>query len=278
MCKRALFDHPLNLAVDICNNVYVTDTSNNSIRKITPDGSVSTLIGKKGDTLKRPDGIVVDDDGNVYVADAGNSVIRKISKSEEGQQIVSIVAGSLKERGYVDGSASISRFVSPQGLTIDSNGNLYVLDSCNRVVRKITKNLQVLTVAGTGERGLQDTKLGVNPLFSYPIGITHDRSGNLYVTDAHCIRKICYSAQRNMKKIEEDFTNFISATNLWESKPELPCIFREVIHHNQEIELNCGTRVKLNNEILSCRCPQLTEVFSSVNISTKNIKKRKIKL
>jgi len=166
------------------------------------------------------------------------------------------------------------------GLTIDSQGNLYVLDSCNRVVRKITKNLEVVTIAGTGERGLQDTKFGVDPLFSFPIGITHDRCGNLYLTDAHCIRKICYSAQRNMKKIEEDFTNFISTTNLWESKSELSSIFREVIHPNKEIALNCGTKVKLNNEILSCRCPKLlVDVFSTVNIQTKNIKKkRKIKL
>jgi len=101
MCKRALFDHPLNLAVDICNNVYVTDTSNNSIRKITPDGSVSTLIGKKGDTLKRPDGIVVDDDGNVYVADAGNEITERYQSLKKVNKLYLLLLVVLKSVGML---------------------------------------------------------------------------------------------------------------------------------------------------------------------------------
>jgi sugar lactone lactonase YvrE len=126
-------DQTKGVAVDNEGNVYVADTYNNTIRKITPSGVVSTVAGA---SFSRPQGIGVDRGGNVYVADTYNNTIRKITPSG----VVSTLAGAAGDRGNADGTGGNARFNDPQGIAADSRGNIYVADRGNQVIRKVTPN------------------------------------------------------------------------------------------------------------------------------------------
>ena len=190
------FNSPLGVAVDGTGNVYVADYENNLVRKITQAGIVSTLAGsgaKGADdgldtaaTFNLPEALVVDKAGNVYVVDNGNDLIRKVTPT--GQ--VSTFAGS-GQPGRSDGSGAAASFNSPFGIAIDANGNLYVADSGNNLVRKITPDGAVTTIAGSGSRGANDGA-GTAASFNTPAGIAVDKSGNIYVADENnnLIRKI----------------------------------------------------------------------------------------
>jgi sugar lactone lactonase YvrE len=141
--SAARFGAPRGVAVDALGNVYVADTDNASIRKITPAGVVTTLAGNgvagfqngtgTGARFNSPYGVAVDGTGNVYVVDYGNHAVRKITPAG----VVTTIAGD-GTAGYVDATGGAARFQSPQGISIDGAGNLYVADTGNRVVRKIT--------------------------------------------------------------------------------------------------------------------------------------------
>jgi sugar lactone lactonase YvrE len=192
----AMFNHPYGVAVDAENNVYVADSYNNRIRKITPDGSVSTLGGNGNDGFVDgkssaaeffvPIGIVVDKHSNVYVGDEGNSSIRKISP--EGN--VTTLAGNGKF-SFSDGVGKNAEFNAPGGISIDGQGNLYVADYFNNCIRRVTVEGEVRKIAGNMEKGFAD---GVpeHAQFYYPFGIVVDPTGIVYVGDHfnHRIRKI----------------------------------------------------------------------------------------
>ena len=193
----ASFSGPSGVAVDNEGNVYVADAGNNLIRKITTDGTVSTLAGTvaavdTGNTVTSeplfsgPSGVAVDASGNVYVADAGNNEIRVISPSG----VVNTLAGDLNA-GYADGTGSSARFNNPIGVAVDASGNVYVADLLNNLIRKITPGGVVTTVAGSGSTGSNDGQ-GVAASFYFPNSLAADASGNLYVTDAvnDLIRKV----------------------------------------------------------------------------------------
>jgi len=197
----ATLSNPQGIAVDNAGNLYVADTYNNSIRKITPAGVVSYLAGNgaagytDGNAASAqfyaPQGIAVDASGNVYVADVGNNAIRKITPAG----VVSTLAGG-KFSGFVDGTGSDARFSAPTGVAVDASGNLYVTDRVNSAIRKVTPAGAVTTFAGTNTVGYIDST-GTNALFRSPTGIVID-GANLYVTDLgnYAIRKIVISSAK----------------------------------------------------------------------------------
>ncbi|MGA3171493.1 MAG: choice-of-anchor tandem repeat NxxGxxAF-containing protein [Chthoniobacteraceae bacterium] len=176
--NSATFDTPNAVAIDGTGNIYVADTGNNLIRKIT-GGVVSTFAGTGGQ-FNSPEGIAVDGSGNVYVADSGNDVIRKITSGGT----ISTLAGKVGDAGFANGNAtSTALFNNPSEVAVDGSGNVYVADFGNSVVRKISGGT-VSTVAGqAGVSGYLDG-LGPNTLFNAPTGVALDAANNLYITDA----------------------------------------------------------------------------------------------
>ena len=176
--NSARFNQPNSVAIDSANNIYVADTGNNLIRKIS--GGVVTTFAGTSNGFNGPEGVAVDSSGNVYVADTGNDVIRKISPG--GQ--VSILAGENGNSGYADGAATTQAlFSGPTAVAVDSLGNVYVADFGNSVVRKISAGV-VSTVAGqAGQSGYLDG-LGTNSLFNAPIGLAIDQANNVYIADS----------------------------------------------------------------------------------------------
>ncbi|MCX6878552.1 MAG: hypothetical protein NTW21_32770, partial [Verrucomicrobia bacterium] len=197
----ARFNNPFGLAVDGNGTVYVADTYNCTIRKVTPDGVVSTLAGSPGvwgfsDGTLLPDGstaefkgpmkVAVDGSANVYVTDVVNHAIRKITPTG----VVSTLAGDPGVPGSADGTGSAARFSLPQGLAVDGNDNVYVGDVSNRTIRKITPAGVVTTLAGSpGVQG-SDDGTGSAARFDAPIGLAVDGSDNIYVADSGTIRKV----------------------------------------------------------------------------------------
>ena len=197
----ALFSNPMGVAADSAGNIYVADSRNNLIRKITPQGMVSTLAGSgkeaatdgHGTTASFffPTAIATDAKGNVYVADTHNSLIRKITP--EG--IVSTIAGRSPTKKLND-KKDTARFDNPYGIAVDKDGNVFVADWDKNQIKKISPDGKVAVVAGNGERGAKDGKAS-DATFYLPEGITIDNKGNLYVAD-------CYN--NRIRKITQDGT------------------------------------------------------------------------
>jgi len=200
--EDAQFNYPCGVAVDNSGNVYVADTENQRIRKISTDGNVATMAGNgsaiggvdgKGSTatFNDPRGVAVDGSGNVYVADTDNDTIRKITPGGE----VTTLAGSAGHAGRSDGSANVARFYGPYGIAVDHSGTVYLADTSNDTIRKITSTGVVSTLAGNaGSAGSNDGS-GSGALFYNPQGVAVDGSGNVYVADTgnNVVRKIAPS-------------------------------------------------------------------------------------
>ena len=196
----ARFNLPDGVANDSAGNLYVADTQNHTIRKITPAGLVSTFAGTPktsgsgGGLFSSPGGVAIDSADNLYVADTGNNIIRKMNTTG-GAPNVTTLAGVAGAGGYFDGAGTSALFNAPQSLTTDSAGNVYVADTGNHNIRKILPNGTVSTFAGstasTPVSGIAEGNSSA-ARFNKPWGIVGDSAGYLYVTDNvnNTIRKI----------------------------------------------------------------------------------------
>ena len=195
----ARFNKPSGVAADAFGNVYVADAGNQTIREILAGGRVITLAGSVGITgtndgtgsaarFTYPSAVAVDGAGNLYVADSQNSTIRKVAPGG----IVTTFAGMPGNSGSADGAGSNARFFEPNGVAVDTGGNVYVADTGNSTIRKITLAGVVTTLAGSaGNIGSADGP-GNSARFYMPYGVVVDLAGNVYVTDTfnNTVRKV----------------------------------------------------------------------------------------
>lgn len=211
--NNALFNTPTGIELDSSGNAYVADTLNNTIRKVSPEGLVTTLAGMPGAgshadgtggaaRFIHPEGVTIDASGNLYITDTDyfptchfctrtNSTIRKITPAG----IVTTVAGKPLAIGSADGTGTAALFAYPAGITVDGAGNLYVADTQNDTIRKITPAGVVTTVAGSPKEVGSVDGTGSAARFAFPKGITLDTNGNLYVTESFTVRKVSPSGQ-----------------------------------------------------------------------------------
>ena len=196
------------MAIDGTGNLYVGDTDNYTIRKVTPVGTnwvVTTLVGRAGISgsvdgtnsaarLSDPKGVAVDSTGNIYVADEENHTIRMVTPVGTNW-VVTTLAGSAHNPGSADGTGNAARFADPYGVAVDNAGNVYVADIFNDAIRKVKPvgtNWVVTTLAGVGGNYGSTDGAGNLALFKGPAGVTVDSAGNTYVADQvnHTIRKV----------------------------------------------------------------------------------------
>ena len=193
---------PFGIAIAADGTIYVADAGeSNRIRKIAPDGNVTTLAGGSegfadgagaSASFNTPSALVFGPDGNLYVADTGNNRIRKITPDGT----VSTVAGD-GTAGYVDGPAAKAQFNGPIGLSISREGDIYVADTYNDVIRMITTEGEVTTVAGGGTPGYADGEQKL-ALFDTPSGIIVVENSSLIVADTGNRRLRKVSAEGNV--------------------------------------------------------------------------------
>jgi streptogramin lyase len=182
------FNAPHGVAVNAAGLVYVANSLDDTIEQITPGGVVTTLAGLKGVAAEvdgtgsaarfnLPYGIALDPAGNLYVADYGSNRIRKVTSTG----VVTTVAGLKK--GHNDGVGSGARFSSPTALTVDAAGNVYICDSGNHTLRKMTSSYSVTTLAGAPEEFGWVDGIGAAARFESPWGVAVDSSGRVLVAD-----------------------------------------------------------------------------------------------
>ncbi|MEI6567677.1 MAG: cadherin-like beta sandwich domain-containing protein [Verrucomicrobiota bacterium] len=174
--------------------MYMVDKDFNRIRKVAADGSVTTLAGSgtagfvDGSSgvaqFSNPTGLAVDPSGNTYVADMANNRIRKVTPAGD----VTTLAGS-GARSFADGGGANAAFWSPAGVVVDAGGNLYVTDSNNKRIRKVTATGSVTTLAGSATGGYADG-FGATAQFAGIGAMAFNASGEIYLVDSDRIRKV----------------------------------------------------------------------------------------
>jgi uncharacterized protein (TIGR03437 family) len=190
---------PSAVTLDSAGNVYIADTANNRIRKVNTSGIITTVAGSSavstgliGDgglatsaILNSPRGVMVDSSGTLYIADSGNNRVRKVGTNG----IINTIAGNgtTGTVGMVgDGGPAINASLSvPVGMALDSSGNLYIADSGDNLIRKVTTNGNISSIAGNGESGYSpgDENLAIYAELNEPEGLAVDGSGNVYFSD-----------------------------------------------------------------------------------------------
>ena len=191
---QAILNRPYSVAVDNAGNVYIADALNHSVRKIS-GGTMSTVVGNGfgiegsgGDggaatsaILDTPTALLLDGAGNLYIADTRNNRVRKVGTDGN----INTVAGNGAATSSGDGGPATSAGVnSPEGLALDSAGNLYISDTAGHRVRKVAPDGTISTVAGNGTGGLKgDGGPATQASLYYPKGLAVDKAGNLFIAD-----------------------------------------------------------------------------------------------
>jgi outer membrane protein assembly factor BamB len=185
------FHWPVSVAVDSSGNAFVADNTNHTLRKVTPEGVVTTLAGSAGSPgtangtgsaarFNQPYGVALDSAGTIFVADNGNHTIRKVTQAG----VVTTLAGSPGSAGSANGTGSAARFSSPTGVAVDSAGNVVVADNGNHTIRTVTSAGVVTTLAGSAGIPGEADGTGSAARFFYPTGVAVDSAGNVFVADA----------------------------------------------------------------------------------------------
>lgn len=221
----ATFAAPNGLAIDAAGNIYVADTGNHLIRKITPLGVVTTFAGTGAQgftdgnaltaTFKSPSKIAIDQSGNLFITDFGNNAIRKI----DPLGVVSTLAGSGSP-GDANGIGTLASFRGPIGIAVDKNGNVFVSDLNNYVIRKILPTGEVSTLAGNRTNGFVNG-IGKAAAFSLAFGIGFDERGSLLIADSYnnsVIRKITLTGYSIDKPLPAGLI-FDNATGIISGRP-----------------------------------------------------------
>ncbi len=195
---NAQLNYATGVAVDGSGNLFIADTDNNRIRKVSTSGIINTVAGSgapgySGDggaatsaQLYYPSGVAVDGSGNLFIADTSNSRIRKVSTSG----IINTVSGNGTPGYSGDGGAATSaQLATPAGVAVDGSGNLFIADESNNRIRKVSTSGIVTTVAGTGTADFSgDGGAATSAQLFYPKGVAVDGSGNLFIVDTYIIR------------------------------------------------------------------------------------------
>ena len=207
--------NPFDIAIDAAGNLYIADSGNSRIRKVTTNGLISTVAGNgdpgfSGDggsavraQLNNPRGVALDSAGNIYIADTGNARLRKVSAAG----VIETIAGSsgtiLPGNQTGDGGpATEARLRTPYGLAVDDVGDVYFSDMGAARVRKISADGKITTVAGTGTRGfIGDGGVATAAQLNSPLGIALDSAGNLYISDSVVSRVRQVSPEGNISTV-----------------------------------------------------------------------------
>jgi hypothetical protein len=202
--SAAQFNLALGLAIDASDSLYVADTANHTIRKITPAGVVTTVAGEAGESggldggalvarFRNPRALAVTPAGVIHVADTGNHTIRAIALDGT----VSTIAGLAGQVGSADGTGTAARFNSPRGIALSPDGNLYVAGTFNHTIRRVTVAGEVTTIAGHVGVGTTGDGWGTGAFFYNPHDLVVDPAGVIYIADtgAKMIRRLAPSGR-----------------------------------------------------------------------------------